>query len=188
MAATILLGVATREPRRLALDVRAGQFFHGRGTNLAWIFTVTGYGPTLSATYAAFFVLALALHRSILELCMLTLTQMLSQFSAGRLKLVFKRLRPEKWLKRQEHDSSFPSGHATTAAVTFAGIVLLVWRSSLPHDLKVAASIPPACFALGIGWSRLVLGAHYLSDVLGGYAFGAAWLCAMLAVLEGYGV
>lgn len=97
-------------------------------------------------------------------------------------------MRPEKWLIKRELEPSFPSGHATTAAVTFAGIIVLLWRSSLPHEVKLAASVVPAVFALGIGWSRLVLGAHFLSDVLGGYALGAAWLCALLAVLEAYGV
>ncbi len=149
---------------------------------------MTGYGPTLTAILVTFWILALVFHRSLIELTALTIAQIVSQASARALKRAFNRVRPEKWLRREEPDFSFPSGHATTAAVTFGGIALLVWRSSLPHDLKLTAGIAPALFALGIGWSRIVLGAHYLSDVGGGYALGAGWLCAMLAALEAYGV
>ncbi len=37
--------------------------------------------------------------------------------------------------------------------------------------------------AVGIPWSRLALGAHYLTDVAGGLLLGAAFLCAALAVI-----
>jgi undecaprenyl-diphosphatase len=184
LAATLALGIATREGRMFPLDARAERVFHGRGAALAWIFTVSGYGWALSLTYLAAFALAVALHRSWLELAALALTQLISQSVIPPIKERFKRLRPERWLVRREHDSSFPSGHATTAAVTFAGLALLVARSSFPHDLKLGIFIAAAIFALGIGWSRLVLGAHYLSDVCAGYTFGAAWLFAMVAILE----
>jgi membrane-associated phospholipid phosphatase len=36
---------------------------------------------------------------------------------------------------------------------------------------------------IGIPWSRLVLAAHYGTDVTGGILFGVAWLCLMLVVL-----
>lgn len=185
---TVGLGLLTREPRTLPLDATAERFFFGHGTTLAWIFTVTGYGRTLGACYVAVFALALGFHRAIVELSALALTQIVSQFAARRLKLFFNRLRPANWLIKHEHDSSFPSGHATTAAVSFAGIVLLLWRSSLPYEIRAAATVLPAIFALGIGWSRMVLGAHYLTDVLGGYAFGTAWIFTMVALLEAYGV
>lgn len=188
LAATLAFGIATREARELSLDARAEAAFYGRGVPLAWFFTASGYGWTLGAIYTGVFLLALALHRSLLELAALALTQLASQGLIPWVKRRFKRLRPANWLIRRERDSSFPSGHATTAAVTFAGLALLVIRSSLPHDLKLALSIAPVAFALGIGWSRIALGGHYLSDVLGGYAFGSAWLFALVAILEAFGV
>lgn len=185
---TLLLGIVTRRLDTLAIDASAARLFHGRGVRAAWIFTVTGYSPTLIVTYVAMFALALGFHRSIVELGALATAQVLSQTSVRAIKTYFKRVRPENWLLKREGQSSFPSGHAATAAVTFAGIVLLLWRSSLPHELKLWATLPPGIFAVGIGWSRLALSAHYFTDVLGGYALGAAWLCATVAVLEAYGV
>jgi len=51
-------------------------------------------------------------------------------------------------------------------------------------DLKVAIVTVLVLWALGIMWSRLALGAHYLSDVFGGALFGTAWLCALFAALS----
>lgn len=186
--ATLALGVATREPSAPGIDAAAQRAFYGRGTALAWIFTSSGYAPALLGIYLALGVIAFAFHGSWIALAALAATQLLSQASAKRLKAFFKRLRPEKWLRRQELDASFPSGHAATAAVTFAGIVVVIFRSNLPEDAKLAAGALPAIFVAGIGWSRIALGAHHLSDVLGGYALGAAWLCALLAALALYGV
>lgn len=187
-AATMGLGLATREGRTFPLDVRAERLFYGRGAWFAWIFTVSGFGWTLCAIYVAVFTLALTLHRSLLELGALSLTQLVSQSTVPWIKGAFNRVRPVNWMIRQERHSSFPSGHATTAAVTFAGLALLIVRSSLPYDLKFPMATACVVFALGIGWSRIVLGAHYLSDVCGGYAFGAAWLFALVAVLEAFSV
>jgi undecaprenyl-diphosphatase len=93
-------------------------------------------------------------------------------------------MRPDYWLVRQEHDLSYPSGHSATAIVFFVPLVALVLVS---HVVPQAASLPIACALVlcvfGIPWSRLVLGAHYPTDVLGGLLFGAGWLAASLAVL-----
>ena len=51
----------------------------------------------------------------------------------------------------------------------------MVLRLSLIHIFLVCA--------VGISWSRLALGAHYLTDVVGGLLFGAAFLCAALAII-----
>jgi undecaprenyl-diphosphatase len=188
LAVTFALGLATREGRTFPLDARAERAFYGRGVPLAWFFTTSGYGWVLAAAYVGAVALVLALHRSSLELGALALTQLVSQGLLARFKRRFKRVRPANWLIRRELDSSFPSGHATTAAVTFAGFALLGLRSSFPHEVKLGIAAVCVPFVFGIGWSRIVLGAHYLSDVCGGYAFGASWLFAMVALLEAFAV
>ncbi len=188
LAVTFALGLATREGRMFPLDARAERAFYGKGVPLAWFFTASGYGSVLCAIFAGSFALVLALHRSSIELGALALTQLVSQGLIARFKRRFKRVRPTNWLIHRELDSSFPSGHATTAAVTFAGFALLGLRSSFPHEVKLGLAAVCALFVLGIGWSRIVLGAHYLSDVCGGYAFGAACLFAMVALLEAFAV
>jgi len=81
--------------------------------------------------------------------------------------------------------ASFPSGHAL-GSVVGVGAVLLV---GLPY---ARPSLRPPLIALGalmvvaIGFSRLGLGVHYLSDVLGGYVLGAAWLMATTAAFSAW--
>ena len=66
---------------------------------------------------------------------------------------------------------SFPSGHAMTAVVAFGLLVVLV-----PRRFKIAAAAVGVVAVLVVSYSRLALGVHYLSDVLGGWLLGAAWL------------
>jgi membrane-associated phospholipid phosphatase len=75
---------------------------------------------------------------------------------------------------------AFPSGHATHAIVLYIMLAVLVGsgRSTRTRVLLWAGA---AAAVLVVGASRVYLGAHWLSDVLGGYALGTAWLSAVLA-------
>jgi undecaprenyl-diphosphatase len=80
---------------------------------------------------------------------------------------------------------SFPSGHAMSSLITYGAICLLLVPAVAPRwrKLLVAAT---AFLVLLIGASRLLLGVHFLTDVLGGYILGAAWLAAAAAVFEAW--
>jgi undecaprenyl-diphosphatase len=71
---------------------------------------------------------------------------------------------------------SFPSGHALGAFVAFGLLVLLV-----PRRWKLAASVVGALAVSLVSYSRLALGVHYLSDVVGGWLLGAALLVVAVA-------
>jgi len=82
-----------------------------------------------------------------------------------------------------EQSLSFPSGHSMMCAI---GMGMLVYMLTVPRHMRrpwrgifigVALS-----FVLAVGISRGYLGAHYPSDVLGGFAFGAAWVSICVAV------
>ena len=76
---------------------------------------------------------------------------------------------------------SFPSGHATVSAVVLAFLAFLLTRGQ-PPPWRVAVGSTAAVFVALVGFSRLYLGAHWMSDVLGGFSFGlaAAALAAMI--------
>ncbi|MEY2398312.1 MAG: hypothetical protein QOJ00_1486 [Actinomycetota bacterium] len=78
---------------------------------------------------------------------------------------------------------SFPSGHAMSSTICFGAVVLTLLPLIAPRfrNLVVAAT---ALLVVGIGLSRLALGVHYLSDVLGGFVLGGAWLIGSVAVFE----
>ncbi|HEX8533983.1 MAG TPA: phosphatase PAP2 family protein [Allosphingosinicella sp.] len=75
---------------------------------------------------------------------------------------------------------SFPSGHAANAMITFMAIALLVPVKQRNRAISAGLGL---AIALQAGWSRVALGVHWPSDVIGGWAFGIFWiaLCMRLA-------
>jgi membrane-associated phospholipid phosphatase len=82
-----------------------------------------------------------------------------------------------------EPGSSFPSGHAQAAIVGYA-VLLFVFLPILHGVWRRLAVTFAVLMVLAIGFSRIALGVHYLSDVLGGYVLGAAWVAAMAALFN----
>ncbi|HVI37249.1 MAG TPA: phosphatase PAP2 family protein [Gaiellales bacterium] len=75
---------------------------------------------------------------------------------------------------------SFPSGHATQCMAFFAMLVVVGWlagRAQLRGWVIASAAV-----VLVVGASRIYLGAHWFTDVLGGYALGGAWVALLTAV------
>lgn len=70
---------------------------------------------------------------------------------------------------------AFPSGHATMSAVVYGFLAVLVARN-LPASRRWVAYGLPALLIAAIAVSRIYLGAHWLSDVLGGLGLGLAWV------------
>lgn len=78
---------------------------------------------------------------------------------------------------------SFPSGHAFSSLVIY-GALLLVFMPVISKRLRPVAVGGAVVLVLAIAFSRLALGVHFLSDVLGGLALGAAWLAASTAAFS----
>jgi Membrane-associated phospholipid phosphatase len=95
-------------------------------------------------------------------------------------KQFFQRDRPTLWESiAPEHTFSFPSGHAMGSATLAMVVVLLCW----PTRWRWLAAILAIAFTLLVGVSRIYLGVHYPSDILGGWAAGIAWVSGVYLVL-----
>ncbi|WP_454258769.1 phosphatase PAP2 family protein [Pseudoxanthomonas mexicana] len=95
-------------------------------------------------------------------------------------KQFFQRDRPALWESiAPEHTFSFPSGHAMGSATLAMVVVLLCWHTCFRWPAVVLAAL----FALTVGASRIYLGVHYPSDILGGWAAGIAWVSGVYLVL-----
>jgi undecaprenyl-diphosphatase len=79
--------------------------------------------------------------------------------------------------------NSFPSGHSMSSLICY-GALVLVFLPLIPQRWRHLTIGATAVWVLAIGVSRLALGVHFISDVLGGYVLGAAWLIGSVAVFE----
>ncbi|WP_142849759.1 phosphatase PAP2 family protein [Telmatospirillum sp. J64-1] len=92
------------------------------------------------------------------------------------LKDVFSRARPDiAWHVVETATASFPSSHATSAAVAYLTLGALLARMTPRLRLKLFIMGTAILLTVMIGLTRIYLGVHWLSDVVAGWALGAAW-------------
>ena len=98
------------------------------------------------------------------------------------LKLSFRRARPDVASEFISSGSwSFPSGHAMNSLVTYAMLAYVLREFVASARARLVISVAAALLIVAIGFSRLYLGVHYLSDVTAGYLAGGAWVLACIA-------
>lgn len=78
---------------------------------------------------------------------------------------------------------SFPSGHSSGAVVAYGMLAYLGWRLLAPRWQLPALALA-GLLAVLVGLSRLVLGVHFASDVIAGFASGTVWLALCIAATE----
>ncbi|MDB5432304.1 MAG: putative phosphatidylglycerophosphatase [Caulobacter sp.] len=109
----------------------------------------------------------------------------LAETSADLLKMVFDRARPTL----VPHGSyvysySFPSGHSTMSAAVFLTLAGILASLEPKRRAKAFIFTVAVLLVIAIGFSRVYLGVHWPTDVLGGWTLGAAWaMVARLALI-----
>jgi len=164
-------------------DVHFARWLHEHASHpLVQFFKVITYGGNAVAVFVAVVSIGIVLLRRARpnEAALIAFAFAGAFLVNGALKLIFKRPRPE--LSFTHLDTySFPSGHAAVSSATFTVIAYLLARrytTTWARALIVLGTV----VAIGlVGFSRLYLGAHYLSDVLAGISIGFAW--AMLSLI-----
>jgi undecaprenyl-diphosphatase len=99
---------------------------------------------------------------------------------SNAVKIAVDRVRPNEAPFHVVAGPSFPSGHATAAAATWAAVALVLGRGT---SVRVRALLAggAAAIAVAVACSRVFLGAHWMSDAIGGLLLGWTWfaLCAV---------
>ena len=185
----LAIGVLTGGPL-VRLDQSTAEALHthasgaSKQTDFFHIVSILGSLEAL-ALVGALVAVALLVQRS-----WLTLSTWLAAVLGGEalnllLKHLFARPRPHFGHPLVVETSySFPSGQAMESLVVYGMLVyfaLLTLRSKRMRVVSVGGAVVLVTL---IGFSRVYLGAHYVSDVVGGFAAGGAWLSAVITVWE----
>lgn len=99
------------------------------------------------------------------------------------LKAIFNRPRPSYPGTIQVQESSIPSGHSAGAAAVTTVLVLVFWPV-LSRGGRGALLLFTAGAAAIVGYTRIALGVHYVSDVVAGWCVGAGWVLVVAVVLR----
>jgi membrane-associated phospholipid phosphatase len=176
-----LLGLAVSHRAPFGIDL-AGRALAGEAPRLALLFTESCWWEALTVLAIAIVLIAVRYPswraRAVLAIPATLIAWQVSDV----LKNVFKRPRPEYWTLIHEPTYSYSSGHAMFAFLVYWTWAWFVWRSALSQ--RVRTIVAPLLFLWGCGviWSRLALGAHYVTDLIGGVLLGAAILALASAI------
>ena len=100
------------------------------------------------------------------------------------LKNIFTRGRPLDINLIDEKGYSFPSGHSLTSMAFYGLIIFFINKSNLSKKFKILFTIILSILIFLIGLSRIYLGVHYATDVLGGFAFSLSYLIIFTNVIN----
>lgn len=102
------------------------------------------------------------------------------------LKHLFRRTRPHLHRLIEATGYSFPSGHAMSAFTVYVILSFLLWRHIPSRWGRTLLIIFSTVMILGIGISRVYLGVHYPSDIIGGYLASGFWLTVAIWFFQYY--
>ncbi len=100
------------------------------------------------------------------------------------LKELYHRVRPDFLPLAYETSYSFPSGHAMNSLIFYTCLSFFVLNHVKNKQLRMIFFVLSGILIFLIGISRIYLGVHYPSDVIGGYAAGFCWLTLVFSVAK----
>ena len=177
---------AIRRSETYALDTLGNTFMHGFQSPAMDVVmnaaTEIGRDPGLAAiaTVAAVVLTRAKRHREAVFIGVVVGGSILLNWG---MKLFFHRARPVVPWVVASPDYSFPSGHSMNSMALGLAIALVVWRLAGPRWGAVAF-VAGSLGAGVVGLSRVYLGVHYPTDVLGGFATAAVWVGIVVAVFR----
>jgi membrane-associated phospholipid phosphatase len=148
-----------------------------------WL-TLLGKGQVVAAAATAACALFLVWQRRYL-LVPLLIVLAGTQATVQAVKHLVLRARPGAELAYYvEKSSAFPSGHAAMATALYGFLVYALARDAASWTQRANIAFAGLAMVLAVGLSRLYLGVHFPSDVLGGYVVGLLWLVIGISLAE----
>lgn len=162
--------LALRQPSDLSTPIGPGWLTHA-------VKDITSLGGTTVLTMMTVLVTIYLLLDRRRAIAIFVLASVLSGWAlSAMLKLSVARPRPDIVPHLVEvNDLSFPSGHAMVSAVTYLTLAALISGTRRYRSTRIFIIAAGILLTLMIGTSRIYLGVHYPTDVLGGWCAGATW-------------
>ena len=152
-------------------------------TNIFKSITFLGSGISIASFCVLSVIICIYLEKRDIGIIIAACVTFNSLFSEG-LKMVIQRPRPEIMQLTRKSSFSFPSSH-TLASVSLCGIILyFVLKSEADKNLKIIFSTILVLLPVLIGISRIYLGVHNASDVLGGAILAMILLLIEISIIE----
>ena len=159
-------------------------FIFNRNNILDFYFTnITKLGNTITIICIVIVLLLLINDKSKYILGITTITTVLSNQG---LKHLIKRIRPDHIRLIKQGGYSYPSGHAMISIAVYGFLIYYVLKHVNNKYLKFLITILLLILIISIGLSRIYLGVHYPSDVLGGYLLSLIVLILVIKGVEKY--
>ncbi|WP_051471906.1 phosphatase PAP2 family protein [Patulibacter minatonensis] len=147
-------------------------------THAGWD-AITHFGaPSSYLQYCLALMLVAAVRRRRRWVLVVPVTMLCSELSAQGIKQLLAGARPDVAYSATIGDAAWPSGHST-AAMTVALLAVLV----APRRMRPTVAVLGALCALGVGIAMVAVGAHYPTDIFGGYLCAALWVTLAAIVL-----
>jgi membrane-associated phospholipid phosphatase len=179
----VLLGtyvVHNGEPAALAA---LQQSLVNHSTLLAWWITWSCYVQVIGPIAVLLLIVALLVKTWRTRILFSIVTLLLCWRVADFLQHYFARPRPMDWVVKHETAFSYPSSHAAIAFGFYGLWAVMIYWSDLPAGVRRVGALLLALLTVAICWSRLALGAHYVTDLLGGALLAIGLVAAGLAVV-----
>lgn len=185
LAAFAALSIAVTAGWTVPLDQAMVAAVAGHRTDLLnnLAINVTSLGSAPVVVFIALLVTLYALASGRQRVVLALFWTPLSFFLDNVLKLVFQHPRPTQAIIAIPDSYSFPSGHAVAASALYITLALIAAhgeRRQRPKRILIWSGVVVAVF---VAWSRVYLGVHYFSDVIGGLLLGGAGSVAASRVL-----
>lgn len=166
------------------IDVFISQYVYTFRT--PWLTTsmllVTTLGSLFVLALVSLISIAFLLRKHKKEAILFSLTVIMGIFLNTALKTAVQRPRPDLSPLVIEKMSSFPSGHAMNAFIFFALLSFFSFHFFRNKRATVVITLLSGICVLLVGFSRVYLGVHYASDVVGGYVAGFWWFVTVLLI------
>ena len=148
---------------------------------------ITSLGGVILIPIGAAFVLAALLTGHVRLALIAALVLIAAGLFTDAVKDVIARPRPTIDPLVPAPGYSFPSGHTLNSTATYGLLALVAWRTRLPFVTRRAIVAVGVTLPVLVGLSRIALGVHYPTDVLGGWLAGVAFVALAATLIRATG-